>query len=265
MLGVTPLLSMLLPLALLGAPAGGPTLERTPERWVLRNSRVRCELDLRRGGLPALIADGAGRPLARDAMLYTDNGLFEGAGMVSSVHCAAPQMTWEEIGGELRVTAAGTLLPAPGKSVARPLRYRVQYALRNEGVLRIRLEISTPTDRPDAHDFLALLLPMPGAQEWSARTLDGLAAERFGTARERVWQSAEESLDPDWPEVGVLWAGGRRLTATVRRVAGPLDNVFWYQGAPGQASLFVALLSGQRPTPWKAETPWVVEMALRVE
>lgn len=260
------MLTSFVTLALLAAGAdASPRLTRNADRWVLQNAHLRCTIDLRKGGILSQLADAEGRVYWQDARVYSDRGLFEELGSVSTENCAHPEMSAEEKPGEIRVSAIGKLLPVAGKEAKDPLGCRVTYTLGTEPVLRVRIEVSTPVDREDARGFLALLAPIPGAHEWTARTIDGLAIERFGDARDRVWQSAEEALDPERPEMGAVWPDGRRLLIEDIRAKGSLQNVFWHQAQPGSPNLFLAFMSDTSKRPWKAADPWSVEFALRSE
>lgn len=255
--------SPLLLLSLL-APADSPQVVRNTDRWILRNASLQCVLDRRRGGLPSQIADVAGRIYWQDAIIYSDWGPLAADGTVASTNCPDPELTAEEKDGALRVTAAGQLLRAGGGETRDAVRYRVRYILGSGPELQMRLELTTPVERAAASGFLALVAGTPGAEEWYARTLQGWAAERFGNARDRVWQSADEPLDPDRPELGVLWGDGRRLAVTSLRAEGPLENVFWHQSHPGAANLFLAFLCGSQRYSWRPGTPWSVEFQLRL-
>lgn len=251
----------LLTLALL-APAGAPVVTRGPDQWVLRNAHLQCVIARSRGGLPVLVADAAGRVYWRDARLYADWGTIAGGGTIAASHCHDPEMTVVEGNGRVQVTVAGRLLCEGGQEFPEAIRYRITYTLGSGPELGLRLELTTPVERRDASGFLALAMAVPDAREWYAHTLEGVAAERFGAATDRVWQSAEESLDPERPEVGALWADGRRLAVTDLRATGPLENVFWHQARPGEASLFLALLCGSAPHVWSPNAPWTLALRL---
>ena len=116
-------------------------------------------------------------------------------------------------------------------------------------------------ERRDASGFLALAMAIPDAREcartpWRAWQRNASALPPTGSGNQRKSRSTER------PEVGALWADGRRLAVTDLRATGPLENVFWHQARPGEASLFLALLCGSAPHVWSPNAPWTLALRL---
>ena len=249
-------------LSLLAATAlfAAPTLDQGQAEWVLRNEHLALHFGLDQGGFLTRV-DAFGQPLILGGTAYTDHGLYGDLRLRVASDQRPGTLEFEKPG---TVVSTGDLTTDGEQSPGPVITYRLTVTLGDEAEFGLRVELFSDREMPQATGFLAMLFRLPAISEWWARTVDGRINE-LAEEHQRLYQSANEPLDPERPELGLLFPDGRRLIVLdARAEAGPLSNVFLHH-AEEYTALFLAWLDAGRGADWHPDEPWVITARMRCE
>ena len=163
------------------------------------------------GGLiQSLRAKPSGDELAAGMIVYTDYGVFDTRGQVSTGAASADVFDVHRDAAGLKVHTEGRLLGTP------PLRYRADFVFDQSPTIHVTAAIQPGEDKSQVGGFMAFAWPIPTMASYRVRTIEGLLRHLYRDGEEAAGRSYSHwpPLDPVRPLLSFTTKSGATESIT---------------------------------------------------
>lgn len=241
------------------AIAEGVWFKEGEKEATIGNNHFTLYLSKERGWLLDRLESAKVGVMLSDFHIYTDWGIYP-RGYVGSKEEKEGTLKIEKEGDNVFAVAEGEL-KKEGGVVEEPLKYKVRYKIGSNKRMEVEIEVNFQGKPRNVSAFLAHIFVIPFVKQWIVNSIDGFISEDSENIVGRCWESRDEPLSFENPQILVFTRWGALSIENIR-CEPQAQNIFLFSGGNHNLVFFLAFMDGslQEVNSFKASFEIVFEI-----